>query len=231
MRFSFVHLFVKTRCKEFTVDQQTRFYNNPKMLTTIIAICVVLFSVRIYLQLSHLWNREPFVWLTGNQWAVVTGSSDGIGFEFARQLAIKGYHLMLISRNEHKLNDAKQKILSEVNNSIQIRTLAVDFTSLDIYEKIDDFLNVHANEIYILANNVGTNYLYPNYFTNESTKEHLDLLLVNVIAATRMHELVLPSMLIKRRGLVLNVSSITGRQLFSLNSIYSASKVCHNLLI
>lgn len=150
-------------------------------------------------------------------------------FEFARQLAIKGYNLLLFSRSEEKLSNTRKRILAEVStkneaSSIQIRTLAVDFTSPDIYEKIEKSLDASTNDIFILVNNVGICPPYPQYFTEEATGDHLNMIDVNIVSTTRMTQLVLPSMVSKGRGLVVNVSSIAGRHLFALSSVYAATK-------
>ena len=74
----------------------------------------------ILLPLFRYLKRRKFIWTTndGQYWAVVTGATDGIGFEFARQLARKGYNLMMISRNEEKLAAKRQLILNECSSSL-----------------------------------------------------------------------------------------------------------------
>ena len=61
-----------------------------------LTIIVIIISIILW----KFWNR-PFVWDTNNgeYWAVVTGATDGIGYEFAQQLAQKGYNIVMISRN------------------------------------------------------------------------------------------------------------------------------------
>lgn len=154
-------------------------------------------------------------------------------FEFARQLAQKGYNLMLISRSSDKLEDTKRAIQSELLSStgaqIQIRTLAIDFTCLDIYDRVKAFLYVQRHSIYILVNNVGNAPSSLDYFL--STEHRLDpninqkLITVNAIATTKMIELILPSMVEKGCGLLVNVGSMSSCHITPMISLYSATKV------
>ena len=78
---------------------------------TIFLIILIIISIILW----KFWNYRPFVWDTNNgkYWAVVTGATDGIGYEFARQLAQKGYNIVMISRNPEKLATKRQTILDE----------------------------------------------------------------------------------------------------------------------
>ena len=60
-------------------------------------------------------------WLSGdNVWAVITGGTDGIGLQYAKQLAKKGYSLMIISRSEDKLNSVAKTIKQEYPNCKEV---------------------------------------------------------------------------------------------------------------
>jgi 17beta-estradiol 17-dehydrogenase / very-long-chain 3-oxoacyl-CoA reductase len=53
-------------------------------------------------------------WRPGdNVWAVITGGTDGIGLQYAKQLAAKGYSIVIISRNENKLNSVAESLMKE----------------------------------------------------------------------------------------------------------------------
>ncbi|KAH9398487.1 hypothetical protein TYRP_018727 [Tyrophagus putrescentiae] len=231
----------------------------------VIYLCIKI-GIKLYPIL--LCRRRRFEWTSNSssgeqQWAVVTGASDGIGYEFARQLAVKGYSLLLISRNEERLQQARRNILAQVNQSVvlsgalgedglstvvlddrigfssggeqsseqsqagsqvQVRTLAVDFSHLYVYKKIEQFLAPVAADIAIVVNNVGICPPIPAPFISEETVLHQEMINVNVVAATKMLEITLPSMVQRRRGLVINVSSTAGTHLAPLTSVYAATK-------
>lgn len=211
------------------------------MFTVIVSFCVLLILLKTYFKLCGPVlggsNHQKFTWLVDGkdsgrqqQWAVITGASSGIGFQFSLQLARKGYHLMLISRSESKLAEAKKRIEADLKADgrlVEIRTLAADFTRLDIYEAISSFVNLKKNDVRVLVNNVGQCPPYPKLFTDELPADHDAMLHVNVLAATRMLQLILPSMVERGGGggrLVINVASIAARHLFPLSSIYAATK-------
>lgn len=207
------------------------------MITVLVSFCAVLILLKIYFKLYGIVgsNQQKFTWSSdssanASKWAVVTGASSGIGLAFSTQLARKGYNLMLISRNENKLSEAIKKIKADLkvksHRQVEIRTLAVDFTRLDIYEAVANFVKAQENEIHVLVNNVGQCPPYPKLFTNESPADHDAMLHVNIFAATRMLQLILPSMVDREGGgrLVINVASIAARYLFPLSSIYAATK-------
>ena len=158
-----------------------------------------------------------------NAWAVITGATDGIGLEYAIQLAQKGYNLLLLSRREEKLNSVMALIESITN--CKVRFLAVDFRCTDIYQQIEKELD-QLKEVHILVNNVGISYpsSKPEYFTKLPSNYPADMINVNIIATTRMTQLILPRMEKRGQGIIINISS--GAALFPtpLGAVYSATK-------
>lgn len=63
------------------------------------------------------------------QWALITGSTDGIGKAYAIELAKQGFNIILISRTKDKLEQVSQEIQSQYSK-IQVKTVAIDFTSI-----------------------------------------------------------------------------------------------------
>ncbi|XP_071853549.1 very-long-chain 3-oxoacyl-CoA reductase-like [Apostichopus japonicus] len=141
--------------------------------------------------------------------AVVTGSTDGIGKSTAVQLAAKGLNVVLMSRTESKLDAVASRIASK--NNVQTKVIAVDFTSgSEIYENIGKQLE--GLEIGVLVNNVGMSYPYPLYLYELEDPEKLiqGMINVNCLAATMMTYLIVPSMLSRKKGLIINVASAAG---------------------
>lgn len=200
------------------------------MFLTLLASCLFL---RLVINLYFYFTSRAYCYKAKDShdaWAVVTGCTDGIGFEFALQLAQKGYKLLLLSRDEEKLQRTMQEICSKLPSSCQnfsIMTHCCDFSKLDIYDDIEKFLNIRERNIEILVNNVGVAMAYPDYFINSkenTTNLNERIINVNLIATTRMIELVLPSMIKQAKGLILNVSSFSTRYPNATLATYASTK-------
>ncbi|CDH49913.1 3-ketoacyl-reductase [Lichtheimia corymbifera JMRC:FSU:9682] len=155
-------------------------------------------------------------------WAVVTGASDGIGKEFAEQLAKKKFNVLLVSRTASKLEAIAKDIVDKYG--VETKTYAMDFTKGDQ----NDFaqLGQMMNEIRVgvLVNNVGTNHDIPTPYDEESDKVIDDIIEVNVKGTLRMTKLVLPQMRSNRSGLILNLGSFAGLVPSPYLSVYSGGK-------
>lgn len=172
------------------------------------------------------WNGGP------NTWAIITGSTDGIGLSFAKEMAKKGYCLFLMSRNEEKLQKTKEFIQNLAPNCQEIRTLQVDFARMDIYDLIETEINNIPGKIDVLINNVGVG--YTNGWRISEIPDSLNfiekLMNINIMPATKLCQMVLPKMVENNRGIIINLSSITGLVPIPYLSVYSAAKAYINFL-
>lgn len=167
-------------------------------------------------------------WCPGpDQWAIITGSTDGIGLAYAKAMARKGYCVLLISRNQQKLDKVKATIVQEYPNCPAVKTLAVDFCSQSIYKHIAEVISGLGGHVHVLINNVGMAYKYPEYFTKipNSDKFIDDILNCNIMSVTRMTHICLPLMEARRSGIVINVSSYSALFPTPLLAMYSSSKI------
>ncbi|XP_071440247.1 inactive hydroxysteroid dehydrogenase-like protein 1 [Hetaerina americana] len=155
-------------------------------------------------------------------WAVVTGSTDGIGKAYAEELAKKGLNIALISRNPEKLKQASHKI--ETTYNVQTKIVVADFSlGPPIYADIEKELKDIT--IGILVNNVGCQYSYPMYLGEVPPKQLWDIVNVNIGATTMMSRMVLGGMVQRGRGAIVNVSSGSELQPLPLWTVYAASKL------
>uniref|UniRef100_A0A8D3A8M0 Hydroxysteroid (17-beta) dehydrogenase 12b n=1 Tax=Scophthalmus maximus TaxID=52904 RepID=A0A8D3A8M0_SCOMX len=187
-----------------------------------------------WLSVSCVWRLLSGirVWVLGNgrlvspgklgPWAVVTGATDGIGKAYAEELARRGFSIVLISRSQEKLDDVSKAISSKCG--VETKTIAADFSAVDIYAKIEEGLA--GLEIGVLVNNVGISYSYPEFFLNlPDLDTFIDTMVnVNITSVCQMTRLVLPQMVERKKGAVLNISSGSGMYPVPLLTVYSASK-------
>ena len=176
---------------------------------------------------SHIWSRLVSIDLKQKygSWALITGPTDGIGLEYARQLAARGLNLVLVGRSQEKLDKVRDELLDK--HHIDIVTVQADLNSDDpqMYNRILREIAPETREIGILVNNAGVMYDSPNRFLDQPESKIWQHVRVNMLAVVMMTRLVLPSMVKRKRGLVCNVSSIAGYQPLPLMGLYSASKV------
>lgn len=171
------------------------------------------------------------IWVWGNgqllspklgKWAVVTGATDGIGKVYVEELARKGFAVILISRSQDKLDDVARQL--EEQYKVETKTIAVDFGLSDIYPKIE--AGLAGLEIGVLVNNVGISYPYPEYFLHIPDLDNFitNMINVNMTSVCQMTRLVLPRMVERSKGVVLNISSASGMYPVPLLTVYSSSK-------
>lgn len=158
-------------------------------------------------------------------WALVTGPTDGIGKAFAFQLARKGLNLVLVGRNPDKLKDVSSAIRAKFDK-IEIKTVVVDFSG-DLSEGVKRIGEViEGLDVGVLINNVGISYPYARFFHEVDEKLLGDLIKINVEGTTKVTQVVLPGMLKRKKGAIVNIGSGAAIVIPSdpLYSVYAAAK-------
>lgn len=150
--------------------------------------------------------------------ALITGASSGIGEEFARQLARRGFNLILTARRKERLAQLKQDILKTC--SVKIKLLSYDLSDEKqceaLYEKVKK-LNID-----IVINNAGFGLF--GKFTDTDLDRELEMINVNIKAVHILTKLFVKDFRRRNYGYILNVASIAGYLAGPLMSTYYASK-------
>lgn len=158
-------------------------------------------------------------------WAVVTGASDGLGKEFALQLASKGFNLVLVSRTRSKL----ETLAAELEDQFSAKNLQVRIVTMDYSQDSDEDYAALAKEIAdleigILINNVGQSHSIPVSFLETSPKELQDIVTINCLGTLKTTQVVAPIMARRGKGLILTMGSFAGWTPTPYLATYSGSK-------
>ena len=157
------------------------------------------------------------------QWAVVTGASDGIGKEFAIQLAKKGFSIVLISRSRDKLLEV-QSLIRQSSPNAETLVYPFDFTTTDASKYLLLKQQLEQRDVGCLVNNVAMSHSFPVPFIEEDALLVDQLLQCNMSAQLKVTRIVLPQMISRRGGTILNIGSLLGQITAPCLSIYAATK-------
>jgi short-subunit dehydrogenase len=156
---------------------------------------------------------------TGKKYAIVTGSSTGIGFETSLLLARRGFHTYATMRN---IDRSQQLVDTVKKHNLPIQVLQLDVTNDNSVKNTVDRIVNESNRIDVVVNNAG--YGLIGAFEDipmDEIKAHFE---TNLFGAIRVMQAVLPIMRKQRSGTIVNISSMGGRIAFPLSSTYSGSK-------
>ncbi|KAL6547491.1 hypothetical protein OROMI_023212 [Orobanche minor] len=158
-------------------------------------------------------------------WALVTGSTDGIGKAFAFKLAQKGLNLVLVSRISTKLKRVSAEIQDKYP-TVNIKTFELDFSG-DVISGISEMKEViNGLDIGVLINNVGVTYPRAMYFHEVDERTWMNLVKVNVEGTSYVTKAVVHGMVARGRGAIVNIGSGASVVVPShpLYAIYAATK-------
>jgi len=192
-------------------------------------LCLGRFLFRLLTGL-YTFVREGKRLNTYGKWAVVTGATDGIGKAMAEEMVKQTMNVIIVSRTQAKLDDTKKELEALAKKkaaNVTIETLCIDFTQFGGPET-DGFQRAakafSGKEIGVLVNNVGVSYEFPMFFHEVDDTRVAHLLKVNMDSVVHMTRLVLPGMVERKKGAILNLSSSAGVTPSPLLSLYGATK-------
>ena len=139
------------------------------------------------------------------QTALITGASSGIGKEIAILLAKHGYNLILTARNAEMLQETANACKT---HNIAVEAILADLAQESAPRQIVDEINAKNLQVDILVNNAGFGSI--GRFTELELSRELEMVKVNVLALMSLTRLLLPRMLERQSGRILNVASMAG---------------------
>lgn len=152
--------------------------------------------------------------------ALVTGASSGIGLELARLFAADESDLVLVARRKPELEGLAAELAAR--HSVQVHVLPADLADPAAPARIHEQLVARGIVIDVLVNNAG--FGLQGRFAELPLERQTAMLQVNVSALTHLTRLLLPAMIERRRGGILNVGSMAGFQPGPYMAVYYATK-------
>ncbi len=156
-----------------------------------------------------------------NSWAIVTGASSGIGHAVAEQLAARGVNLLITARRRNRLEQLQKQLVSE--HGVKVEPLVFDVRDYGQCEAAVRTKQDFVSQVSILVNNAGlARGADP---INAGKIEDWDQMIdTNIKGLLYMTRLVLPHMLARNSGHIVNLGSVVSRWVATGNVVYRASK-------
>jgi short-subunit dehydrogenase len=149
-------------------------------------------------------------------WVVITGASAGLGADFARLFAADGHPLVLVARRRERLEELAASLPTETRIFVQ------DLAQPQAAARVNAFLDEQGIEPEVLVNNAG--FGLRGAFAELDRERQLEMVRLNALVATDLMRRLLPGMIARGRGGVLNVASLAGFQPGPNMGVYYATK-------
>ena len=153
------------------------------------------------------------------QTVLITGASGGIGYELAKLFARDHHNLVLVARSTDKLAQVATELQAQ---GVAAKTIALDLATAPAPKFLFDQLQSAGVSVDILINNAGSGAF--GDFAHMPEEEILGQINLNITALTHLTRLLLPSMVQRRSGRIMNVASTAGFQAGPLMAVYYATK-------
>jgi short-subunit dehydrogenase len=151
--------------------------------------------------------------------ALITGASSGIGAVYADRLSRRGYDLILVARNQDRLDQLANRLTSATGRSIEV--VAADLGNKADVHRIEEILRGDAS-ITMLVNNAGIGGAAPLLGSEVDKME--DMIELNVTALTRLTYAAAPQFVARGNGTIVNIASIVAVAPEVLNGVYGGTK-------
>jgi len=152
--------------------------------------------------------------------ALITGAASGIGLEISKLLFQDNYSLILVDKDERGLSQVKENSFNDSNK--EIRIICKDLSKANCAEEIYNELTEQRVVVDVLVNNAGFGIL--GKFEKTDWKQESQMINLHIHTVTHLCKLVLPGMIARKKGKILNVASLASYYSGPLMSVYYASK-------
>lgn len=152
--------------------------------------------------------------------ALITGASSGIGAELSRLFAADGVSLVLVARGKEQLGGLAEEL--RTRHGVDVAVIPKDLSRPESAEEIIDALQSMGLSVDILVNNAGFNVYGP--FAETGLADELALLQLCAVTPTQLMKFLLPPMLLRGFGRIVNIGSTGSFVPGPLNSVYCAAK-------
>jgi len=150
---------------------------------------------------------------------LITGATSGIGRETARAFAKNNYKVILCGRREDRLAELQD----ELSQRTEVLTLLFDVRNKKLVFEAIASLPEHFSDIDILVNNAGNAHgLDP--IQNGDTDDWDAMIDINIKGLLYVSKAVIPGMIDRRKGHIINIGSIAGKEMYPNGNVYSATK-------
>lgn len=153
-------------------------------------------------------------------YALITGASKGIGKAIAMELALKGYDILLVARNEQNLSAVCHEIENKTN--VKVQCLVLDLSTPDAPVQVYQWIKSLQVNLTVLVNNAG--YGLSGRFEKQNLENLQNMMQLNMVTLVSLTHLLLPELRLNSEGYILNVASTSAYQSTPNLATYAASK-------
>ncbi len=156
---------------------------------------------------------------------LITGATSGIGLAAAKKLANEKNNLILCGRRQHKLDE----ISNEISKITNVLTLRFDVSNKDEVNKVLENLTKEFSSVDVLINNAGNAHGLDTI--QEGSLDDWDNMIdSNVKGLLYVSRVIIPKMIVKQNGHIINIGSLAGREVYEKGNIYCATKHAVNAI-
>jgi uncharacterized protein len=157
---------------------------------------------------------------SNGKYALITGGSEGIGYELAKLLAADGYNLVIVARDRQRL----EQVADKLGNQYKVAVIPVsrDLFQREAASEVYAELQMKEIKIDILVNDAGQG--QHGFFADTDLQRDIDLIQLNIISLVSFTKLFLKDMLERNEGKILQLASIASMYPSPLLAVYAATK-------
>ena len=157
---------------------------------------------------------------SNGKYALITGGSDGIGYELSKLFARDGYNLVIVARDRNRLEQVADKLSNEYKTTVI--PISKDLFLKDAASEIYAELQMKEIKIDVLVNDAGQG--QHGFFADTELQRDIDLIQLNIISLVSLTKLFMKNMLERNEGRILQLASVVSVYPAPLLAIYAATK-------